>query len=81
MKITKLPRALKGKWNKRWAVTSESDPTKDHIVALSNDESEWGCSCPVWKFRRMECKHIIAVKEYEKTIIKPVIDFDKWLKR
>ena len=46
------------------------------MVALS-DKNEWGCSCPAWKFRRLECKHIIRVKlnpdlyEIERPVKKP----------
>jgi hypothetical protein len=24
---------------------------------------EWQCSCPVWRFKRQECKHIVAVQD------------------
>ena len=48
------------KWIKKWIVESESS-NKKYTVSLS-DENTWGCSCPVWKFRRQECKHIIRVK-------------------
>ena len=48
------------KWIKKWIIESESGNGK-YTVSLS-DENIWGCSCPVWKFRRQECKHIIRVK-------------------
>jgi len=48
------------KWVKKWHIKSESS-NKEYVVSLS-DENIWGCSCPIWKFRRQECKHIIRVK-------------------
>lgn len=52
------------KWKTRWKVPSESDLDKTYTVAQDAEE-EYGCSCPVWKFRRQECKHIQAVKDGE----------------
>lgn len=52
------------KWKVRWKVPSESDPDKVYTVAR-DAEGQYGCSCPVWKFRRRECKHIQAVKDGE----------------
>ncbi|MBA7647677.1 hypothetical protein ES703_55455 [subsurface metagenome] len=48
------------KWIKKWNVESESG-NGSYVVSLS-EKNEWGCSCPVWKFRRQECKHIRRVK-------------------
>jgi len=62
-------------WVKKWHIKSESS-NKEYVVSLS-DENTWGCSCPAWKFRRQECKHIIRVKlnperyETEKPFKKP----------
>lgn len=47
-------------WVKKWHIKSESS-NKEYVVSLS-DENTWGCSCPAWKFRRQECKHIIRVR-------------------
>lgn len=47
-------------WQHRWYVPSESDPAKEYVVALSQD-GKWGCTCPVYRFRKMACKHIQAV--------------------
>lgn len=47
-------------WIKKWKVKSESG-NGSYVVSLS-DKNTWGCSCPAWKFRRQECKHIIRVK-------------------
>ena len=27
-----------------------------------DDKGMWGCSCPVWKFKRRQCKHIDALE-------------------
>jgi hypothetical protein len=48
------------KWVKKWHIKSESS-NREYVVSLS-DENTWGCSCPAWKFRRQECKHIVRVK-------------------
>ena len=46
------------KWVDRWMVQSETDPTKFYTVSRAKDGS-FGCSCPAWKFRKVEtCKHI-----------------------
>jgi len=50
----------KMKWIKKWIVKSENG-NDQYIVSLS-DKNEWGCSCPVWKFKRIECKHIRDVR-------------------
>lgn len=49
-----------GKWIKKWEVESSSGNGK-YVVSLS-DKGIWGCSCPVWKFRRQECHHIKQIK-------------------
>lgn len=48
------------KWVKRWKVPSSSG-NGDYTVAIDKD-GNYGCSCPVWKFRRQECHHIKLVK-------------------
>ena len=48
------------KWIKRFKVQSSSG-NGDYIVAIDR-EGNYGCSCPVWKFRRQECHHIKQVK-------------------
>lgn len=47
------------KWIKKWDVQGSKGNT--YTVSLGDDGS-YGCSCPVWKFRREECKHIKGVK-------------------
>jgi hypothetical protein len=54
------------KWIKRWEVPS-SRSTAHWIVAIDAD-GNYGCSCPVWKFKREECKHIIKIKYADQEI-------------
>jgi hypothetical protein len=49
------------RWKQRWYVQSHSNPGIQYVVAIDVDKV-WGCSCPVWKFRREECKHIKEIK-------------------
>lgn len=49
------------KWVKKWAVPSDTS-MEIYTVSISVDEV-WGCSCPHWKFRKMECDHIRKVKK------------------
>lgn len=51
------------KWVKRWEI--ESWAGKDPYVVSISVDGQWGCSCPQWKFRRKECKHIQEVKARE----------------
>jgi hypothetical protein len=51
----------KDKWVKRWKVNSDNG-NGEYTVAVDL-KGNYGCSCPVWKFRRQECKHIIQIKE------------------
>jgi hypothetical protein len=46
-------------WIERHEVTSSS-LDRHYVVSLHRD-GYWGCSCPVWKFRRLQCKHIEEV--------------------
>jgi hypothetical protein len=48
------------RWVKRWEVMGRSG--KIWVVAQDVD-GNYGCSCPVWKFHRKECHHIVEVKE------------------
>jgi len=50
----------KDRWVKRWQVPS-SDGSKTYTVAVDAN-GNYGCSCPAWKFRRIECHHIRRVK-------------------
>lgn len=52
----------KDKWIKRWPVRNSKN-TGNWIVAIDAD-GNYGCSCPVWKFKRQECKHIRFIKEH-----------------
>jgi len=48
------------KWIKKWKVQSSSG-NGNYIVSIDVN-GNYGCSCPVWKFRRQECHHIVKVK-------------------
>jgi len=47
-------------WITKWSVPGSKGKT--WTVAI-NDSGEFGCSCPVWRFKRQECKHIRKIKE------------------
>jgi hypothetical protein len=47
-------------WSKKWEVPGSNGKT--WTVAV-RESGEYGCSCPVWKFRRQECHHIKLVKQ------------------
>lgn len=55
------------RWIRKW----EARGSKGATWTVSQDnEGNFGCSCPVWKFQRQECKHIQEIKgllEYQKT--------------
>lgn len=44
----------------KWEVPGSKG--KKWVVSI-DDNGDYGCSCPAWKFRRQECKHIKAVKD------------------
>ena len=50
----------------QWDVESHTTPGKHYTVSLKHDHT-WQCSCPQWKFRRKECKHIIEIKTSRQT--------------
>lgn len=69
------------KWVKQWDVPSHSNPKKKYVVSKA-DDGTFGCDCPVWKFRRQECKHIEQVKhhlamgnDYGRTLFRQVFTF------
>ena len=47
-------------WIKKWQVESSSNPNTFWTVSFS-DNGEWGCGCPVWKYKRKICHHIIHI--------------------
>jgi hypothetical protein len=49
----------KDKWVKRWKVAGSNG--NEWTVAIDKD-GNYGCSCPVWKFKREECHHIAQIK-------------------
>lgn len=48
-------------YEKQWLIKSFTDPEKSYKVSLRTD-GRYECSCPVWIYRRRECKHIEAIK-------------------
>jgi len=59
------------KWIKKWKV--EGSRGDIYTVAVDT-EGNYGCSCPQWKFRRQECKHIKYIKQTKpepEILIKP----------
>lgn len=58
------------KWVKRWNIP-KSTGEGFWTVAVTAD-GEWGCSCPQWKFKRIECKHIHQVRSDEMIPSTPV---------
>lgn len=48
------------KWIKKWKVPKSSND--GFWVVSQAEDSTWGCSCPVWKFKRHECHHIKLVQ-------------------
>jgi len=48
------------KWIKKWKV----DGSNGNVWTVAIDtEGNYGCSCPLWKFKRLECHHILRIKE------------------
>lgn len=46
-------------WGQRWSI----EGTRGDVYTVAIDgNGEYGCSCPAWKFRRQECRHIKEVK-------------------
>jgi len=49
------------KWVKRWQVPKSSG---DGFWTVAIDkEGNYACSCPVWKLKRLECHHILEIKQ------------------
>lgn len=47
-------------WVEKWQIISQSS---GNLYIVSRDEhGQFGCSCPHWKFRRQQCKHIQKIK-------------------
>ena len=47
------------RWIQRWNVPGSNGHT---WIVAKDREGNYGCSCPVWKFKRIECHHILAIK-------------------
>ena len=52
--------AKKSKWTHRWYVVKKNTESS-YVVSMAKGK-EFGCSCPVWKFQRRECKHIAGIR-------------------
>lgn len=59
---TKLKAPKTGRWKERWSVDSD-DMEKEYTVAR-DAAGCFGCSCPRYKFKREQCKHIQTVIEW-----------------
>jgi len=44
------------KWKKKWKVPKSSGD--GYWTVSVSEDGKWGCSCPVWIYRRRECHHI-----------------------
>lgn len=48
-----------GRWVKKWKIPG----SKGNVWTVAIDkDGNYGCSCPLWKFKRIQCHHIEAVK-------------------
>lgn len=47
-------------WVKKYKVKSFTSNV-EYVVSV-NEKGQWACSCPHWKFRRAQCKHINYVR-------------------
>lgn len=48
------------RWIKKWDVKGSAGNV--YVVSI-DDEGNYGCSCPVWKFKRKVCKHITYIMD------------------
>lgn len=62
-----------GPWIRKWSVP-RSDGSGTWTVARRKDGS-YGCSCPRWRFKREQCKHIAEVQDNPTSY--PYIDPDE----
>ncbi|MHA1498564.1 MAG: leucine-rich repeat domain-containing protein [Promethearchaeota archaeon] len=61
-KLDHQTKKLDTKEKNQWIITSSSDPNKTYQVNLNSDNS-WSCTCPHFKFRKTECRHIKECKK------------------
>ena len=52
---------MKGRWIRKWKVISLNSG-KEYKVAHDR-QMKWGCSCPAWIFKRIQCDHIVKVQD------------------
>jgi len=48
------------KWYRRWEVESSAEADKMYIVGM-DDDGNFKCECPHFRFRKEPCKHIIHI--------------------
>lgn len=48
------------RWVKKWEVPSSTG--RGSWIVAQDEQGNYGCSCPIWKFQRKECKHIAEIK-------------------
>ncbi|MCA9499904.1 MAG: SWIM zinc finger family protein [Nitrospira sp.] len=41
----------------------QPDQSQQSYIVSQDEQGEWGCSCPVWKFSRKPCKHIQHIQD------------------
>lgn len=59
------------KWVGTWDIDSDKS-SKTYRVSIAKDGT-FGCNCQAWKFKRLECKHIVKLKKYYTAEINEVI--------
>jgi hypothetical protein len=74
METVKVELKINGKIpvkNDRWVKRWEIEGSNGHVWIVAQDkDGNYGCSCPIWKFKRQECHHIIQVKNNPEKNIK-----------
>lgn len=53
------------KWIQSFEVPSTSG--RGTYTVSQDRDGNFGCSCPQWKFHRLECKHVLKIKEQVQT--------------
>jgi hypothetical protein len=58
---------IKGNPDGTYTVASQWNPGINYIVRLVGEDSDY-CTCPDSRYRKIECKHFLAVREVAKYI-------------
>ena len=56
---TRGPSAKPRKWIAKWVIKGLKGET---FIVRRNPEGQFSCTCPIWRYRRHECKHIQEIK-------------------